>query len=278
MRTRRLPRRDGSILICGLLAWPVLGTSRARTRCRKHLGACAGGGYPNLEHPNYPSCILGIFDMNWAAFPARPNATTVISGPLGSPKSTRQKCRPRFGPLPCAFYTAYARPPPLAGIKPERSRMEDLQHECGVAALYHLPGPKVSPLVPDGDPKKVTRLMPRMLIDLQNRGQLAAGMTSYNPDRDAILQTYKEIGTVIEAFRLSREDKYKKVMAEHEGSAGIGHVRYATCGDNSRGFAQPFERQHGCKWKWFSFAFNGQLANFKQLREDLLALSDYHLK
>ena len=47
--------------------------------------------------------------------------------------------------------------------------MEDLQHECGVAALYHLPGPKVSSLVPDGDPKNVTRLMPRMLIDLQNR-------------------------------------------------------------------------------------------------------------
>jgi amidophosphoribosyltransferase len=155
--------------------------------------------------------------------------------------------------------------------------MDDLQHECGVAALYHLPGPKVSPLVPGGDPNNVTSLMPRMLIDLQNRGQLAAGLTSYDPDREVILETYKEIGTVIEAFRLNREDKYHKIMDEHAGSACIGHVRYATCGDNSRSYAQPFERRHGCKWKWFAFGFNGQLANFKQLREDLLALSDYHL-
>jgi amidophosphoribosyltransferase len=155
--------------------------------------------------------------------------------------------------------------------------MDDLQHECGVAALYHLPGSKVSPLVPDGDPRNVTRLMPRMLIDLQNRGQLAAGLTSFDPDRPAILETYKEIGTVIEAFRLNREDKYKKIMSEHAGPACIGHVRYATCGENTRSYAQPFERRHGCKWKWFAFGFNGQLANFRQLREDLLTLSDYHL-
>jgi amidophosphoribosyltransferase len=155
--------------------------------------------------------------------------------------------------------------------------MEDLQHECGVAALYHLPGPKVSSLVPDGDPRNVSRLMPRMLIDLQNRGQLAAGLTSFDPDREVILETYKEIGTVIEAFRLNREEKSRRIMAEHAGPACIGHVRYATCGDNSRSYAQPFERRHGCKWKWFAFGFNGQLANFRQLREDLLSLSDYHL-
>ncbi len=155
--------------------------------------------------------------------------------------------------------------------------MDDLQHECGVAALYHLPGPRVSPLVPDGDIRNVSRLMPRMLIDLQNRGQLAAGLTAYDADREVILETYKEIGTVIEAFRLSRDDKAKKIMSEHSGSACIGHVRYATCGDNSRSYAQPFERRHGCKWKWFAFGFNGQLANFRELREDLLSLSDYHL-
>jgi amidophosphoribosyltransferase len=155
--------------------------------------------------------------------------------------------------------------------------MEDLQHECGVAALYHLPGQKVSSLIPEGDPRRVTDLMPRMLIDLQNRGQLAAGMTSYDAERDVILRTYKEIGTVIEAFRLNREDKAKKVMAEYAGTACIGHVRYATCGANTRAYAQPFERRHGSKWKWFAFGFNGQLANFRQLREELLALADYHL-
>src|SRR5581483_7899149 len=34
---------------------------------------------------------------------------------------------------------------------------------------------------------------------------------------------------------------------------------------------------HGCKWKWFSFAFNGQLANYNELRSELLTNNDYHL-
>ncbi|MCE9534074.1 MAG: amidophosphoribosyltransferase, partial [Planctomycetes bacterium] len=154
--------------------------------------------------------------------------------------------------------------------------MADLQHECGVAALYQLPGP-VSPLVPKGEPKKTSRLMPRMLLDLQNRGQLAAGFSTYNPERDQIVETHKEIGTVIEAFRLNHQGKFDNIMKEFEGCASIGHVRYATCGANTRSYAQPFERRHGCRWKWFAFAFNGQLANFPELRNELLSLSNYHL-
>ena len=154
--------------------------------------------------------------------------------------------------------------------------MAEIQHECGVAALYHLPG-AVSSFIPKGDSLNTSRLMPRMLLDLQNRGQLAAGFTTYNPDRDQIIDTHKEIGTVIEAFRLNHHGKYDSIMSEFLGSAAIGHVRYATCGPTTRSYAQPFERRHGCKWKWFSFAFNGQLANFKELRAELLALNNYHL-
>jgi len=154
--------------------------------------------------------------------------------------------------------------------------MADLQHECGVAALYHLPGGP-SPLVLKGDPKLTSYMMPRMLLDLQNRGQLAAGFSTYNPERDQIVETYKEIGSVIEAFRLNHQGKFESMMKDNAGMAAIGHVRYATCGANTRSYAQPFERRHGCKWKWFAFAFNGQLANFPELREELLSLSDYHL-
>jgi amidophosphoribosyltransferase len=116
-----------------------------------------------------------------------------------------------------------------------------------------------------------------VLLDLQNRGQLAAGFTTFNPNREQILDTYKQIGTVIEAFRLSHTAKAESIMSEYAGRAAIGHVRYATCGANTRNYAQPFERIHGCKWKWFSIAFNGQLANFADLRSELLALADYHL-
>jgi amidophosphoribosyltransferase len=155
--------------------------------------------------------------------------------------------------------------------------MADLHHECGIAALYHLESPAPSRLAPVSGPEQVSRLMPRMLLDLQNRGQLAAGFTTFDPRRDKLLDTHKQIGTVIEAFRLNHAAKYDSIMREFAGRAAIGHVRYATCGANDRNYAQPFERYHGCKWKWFSFAFNGQLANFAELREDLLHLADYHL-
>jgi amidophosphoribosyltransferase len=59
-------------------------------------------------------------------------------------------------------------------------------------------------------------------------------------------------------------------MEDYAGRAAIGHVRYATCGQDDRSYAQPFERHHIKKHKWFSFAFNGQLANYPDLREELL--------
>ncbi len=155
--------------------------------------------------------------------------------------------------------------------------MDELHHECGIAAIYHLPHEYPSRLAPKAGPEQVSRLMPRMLLDLQNRGQLAAGFATYNPSREKLLDTYKQIGGVIEAFRLNHQAKYDSIMREHSGHAAIGHVRYATCGATDKSYAQPFERHHGCKWKWFTFAFNGQLSNFAELRDQLLTQTDYHL-
>ncbi|MCE9567543.1 MAG: amidophosphoribosyltransferase [Planctomycetes bacterium] len=155
--------------------------------------------------------------------------------------------------------------------------MDELHHECGVAALYYLPSRGDRSPVWTGDPDQLSRLMPRMLLDLQNRGQLAAGMATYNPDREQLVDTYKEVGTVIEAFRINHPPKYASIMEEYAGRGAIGHTRYATCGATKRSYAQPFERRHGCKWKWFAFAFNGQLTNFAELRAELLANHDYHL-
>ncbi len=157
--------------------------------------------------------------------------------------------------------------------------MGELHHECGVAAVYHAAGRPVSALTPaPGGINSVARLIPRMLLDIQNRGQLAAGMTSYRPDRKALLQTHKEVGTVAEAFRLNHREEFEAIISGVDGPAAIGHVRYATCGGNDRCDAQPFERDHGRKAKWFAFAFNGQLANYQDLKEELLSKGDYHLK
>ncbi|MFM7843088.1 MAG: amidophosphoribosyltransferase, partial [Planctomycetota bacterium] len=71
--------------------------------------------------------------------------------------------------------------------------------------------------------------------------------------------------------------KSEALMKEYAGRAGIGHVRYATCGAEDRSYAQPFERHHIQKHKWFSFAFNGQLANYQVLRDRLLQDDDHHL-
>ncbi len=126
-------------------------------------------------------------------------------------------------------------------------------------------------------PRQISRLMPRMLLDIQNRGQLAAGMTTFDPDRASLLKTRKDVGTVTEVFRLNHRAKAESLMRHLAGRAAIGHVRYATCGQDDRSYAQPFQRKHIHKRKWFSFCFNGQLSNYGILKERLLADGDHHL-
>jgi amidophosphoribosyltransferase len=155
--------------------------------------------------------------------------------------------------------------------------MSELHHECGVAAIYHLAGREASPLCPPQGPDEISRLMPRMLLDVQNRGQLSAGFTTYSPHRSQLIDTYRKLGTVSEAFKLNRKRKADAIMREYAGRAAIGHVRYATCGGEDCSYAQPFERHHLQKHKWFAFAFNGQLANYADLRDKLLAEDDHHL-
>ncbi len=155
--------------------------------------------------------------------------------------------------------------------------MSELYHECGLAAIYHLPGETVSPLCPEAGPDEVSRLMPRMLLDVQNRGQLSAGMTTFNAQRNQLLSTYKDVGSVSEVFRMSHRGKFESLMKDYAGCAAIGHTRYATCGADDLSYAQPFERQHLQKHKWFAFGFNGQLANYAELRDKLLADADNHL-
>jgi amidophosphoribosyltransferase len=157
--------------------------------------------------------------------------------------------------------------------------MSDLHHECGLVAIYHLPvaAAEASPLCPVQGPEEVSRLVPRMLLDVQNRGQLSAGITAWNPDRSQLLATYKDVGTVSEVFRMNHRGKYESLMEQHSGRAAIGHVRYATCGAEDRGYAQPLERPHIQRRKWFSFGFNGQLANYPELRSEILASAEHHL-
>lgn len=156
--------------------------------------------------------------------------------------------------------------------------MAEINHECGVAAIYHLSGRGRSPMCTEHGPRQISRLLPRMLLDIQNRGQLAAGMTTFDPDRPNLLQTHKDVGTVSEVFRLNHRQKAEAIMTQFAGRAAIGHTRYATSGQDDRNYAHPFEREHIHKRKWFSFCFNGQLCNYGILKERLLANGDHHLR
>lgn len=130
---------------------------------------------------------------------------------------------------------------------------------CGVIGAYSL----------KDKTKNVYPLIVRGLLDLQHRGQLSAGLTSYNQFRKRILQTHKDNGKVHEVFQINHQYKSKKLNEDYGGHAAIGHARYATSGDNGDLLAQPFERPHGRKSKWFSLAFNGNLANYDKLKNGL---------
>jgi len=139
---------------------------------------------------------------------------------------------------------------------------------CGVIAVYNLD---------KKSNRSVAPIVSSALLDLQHRGQLGAGMTSFDPGRTHLLKTHKDTGSVHEVFQLGHPLEAKRLLEDYRGCAAIGHVRYATSGRDQAEYAQPFERQHSRRWKWFSLAFNGNLANYSDLRDHLTKTRGYHM-
>lgn len=144
----------------------------------------------------------------------------------------------------------------------------EIKEECGVAAVYLKENRHQE--------NKALFYLYKLLLNLQNRGQLSAGISTYNKNRRQIIDTYKDIGTVNEVFRTSRKEQSLEIFRKYAGNKAIGHVRYATFGRDERIYAQPFERHHGRLWKWFSFCFNGNLVNYSKLRVALEKKIEYH--
>ncbi|MBS7642242.1 amidophosphoribosyltransferase [Candidatus Bathyarchaeota archaeon] len=94
------------------------------------------------------------------------------------------------------------------------------------------------------------------LLALQHRGQESAGISIINHGR---IHTYKGLGLVLEVF----DPKRLKLL---DGKCGIGHVRYSTRGMNRIENSQPMEFNSTQK---FSLCFNGNIANYGELREKL---------
>ena len=147
---------------------------------------------------------------------------------------------------------------------------QEAHHQCGIAAVY---------IKKNGDSSnRALFYLYKLLLNQQNRGQLSAGVTTFNHSRSEILSTFKDLGTVNEVFKTSDKMQSYGIFKDHAGNKGIGHVRYATSGSDDKSLAQPFERTHGRKWKWFSFCWNGNLANYMELKQHLLEKVDYHIQ
>ncbi|MEK6958707.1 MAG: amidophosphoribosyltransferase [archaeon] len=123
--------------------------------------------------------------------------------------------------------------------------------------------------------KSAELILYRMLVQMQHRGQLSAGITSYKPKDAHILYTYKDIGLVNSVFKAENAAKFANIMEKLSTDTGIGHVRYATSGGDDPTYAQPFEHLHGKKNRWFSLCFNGNIANYEETRKNL-EKQNYH--
>ncbi len=140
---------------------------------------------------------------------------------------------------------------------------ETLNENCGLCAVY------LKKPLENYPPGGVVYFLHQMMLQLQHRGQLSAGFTTFDPRRNDLLKTHKGNGLVNEVFGSNDATFAQKLVSDFGGVAGIGHTRYATAGTIGCDEAQPFERVHNRTWKWFAMAFNGNIANAREMQEEL---------
>ena len=116
---------------------------------------------------------------------------------------------------------------------------------CGIVALFN-PNENVANSIYDG------------LIQLQHRGQDAAGISTLNENK---MHLHKDTGLVTEVFK-SNKSKLNLI-----GDLGIGHVRYPTAGSNDVNDSQPFYTSNPVN---ITLAHNGTLTNSESIRKNLL--------
>ena len=112
----------------------------------------------------------------------------------------------------------------------------------------------------------VNQLLYDGLLLLQHRGQDAAGIATSS--QGGHFNMFKAHGLVRDVFRTRN-------MRSLPGTSGIGHVRYPTAGSSSREEeAQPFyvNAPFG-----ITFAHNGNLTNWRELREALYRVDRRHI-
>lgn len=120
---------------------------------------------------------------------------------------------------------------------------DSFKDECGVFGIWNH--------------AEASRLTYLGLYALQHRGQESCGIVTLH---EGMHLHHKSLGLVADAFSEADMDRLK-------GSCAIGHVRYATTGDNLLTNAQPLTSS--LKEGPMAIAHNGNIVNSKALREDL---------
>src|ERR1700731_2681689 len=123
------------------------------------------------------------------------------------------------------------------------TKLNGFHEECGVFGVYGHP--------------EAANLAYLGLYAQQHRGQESAGIVSSN---GRSLISHRGMGLVADVFNNS-------IIAKLEGTSAIGHNRYSTTGSTTINNCQPLvgEYRDGA----LALAHNGNLVNFKELRERL---------
>src|SRR5258707_9028100 len=125
----------------------------------------------------------------------------------------------------------------------EESSLDVFHDECGVFGVYRLP--------------EAANLAYLGLYAQQHRGQESAGIVSSN---GRSLISHRGMGLVADVFNTA-------ILGKLEGTSAIGNNRYSTTGSTTINNCQPLvgEYAHGA----LALAHNGNIVNFKELRERL---------
>ncbi|AXQ79675.1 amidophosphoribosyltransferase [Streptococcus chenjunshii] len=122
--------------------------------------------------------------------------------------------------------------------------IKSLNEECGIFGIWGHP--------------QAAQITYFGLHSLQHRGQEGAGILSNNRGK---LNGHRDTGLLSEVFKNPAD------LEKLEGTAAIGHVRYATAGEASIDNIQPFHfKFHDMQ---FGLAHNGNLTNAVSLRNEL---------
>jgi amidophosphoribosyltransferase len=120
---------------------------------------------------------------------------------------------------------------------------DSFREECGVFAIWNHP--------------EASRLSYLGLFALQHRGQESCGIVTLKDGRHL---DFKGLGIVPDTFTESELDRL-------QGNSAVGHVRYATTGENLLSNAQPLTAN--LKEGPIAIAHNGNIVNTNKLRTGL---------